>query len=307
MKGEFIMAFFPKDYFQGETRDGFYIEPMMKCAWAAMIEVLEVVAEICYKHNIRYFADWGTLLGAVRHKGFIPWDDDMDICMFRDDYECFLNIAPAELPDGWCALSVHNNPFHEQLHSVVNNTVKIDYSPEHLKRFHGCPFSVGLDLYPLDTPAPDFDEEQATRELIKVLVYTARLYEKDPLQAQELLPDIERMCHVTLDRSNNLKNQLMRLADQMAQLYNSTRNNGVSDCVFHAGDLEGAHLQSAWFRDSITLPFETSIITVPAEYDSILKQLFGDYMTPVQGTQTHEYPFYKKQMRILAECLADMR
>lgn len=50
----------------------FYIEPMMKCAWAAEIEVLEVVAEICNRHNIQYFADYGTLLGAVRHKGFIP-------------------------------------------------------------------------------------------------------------------------------------------------------------------------------------------------------------------------------------------
>ena len=61
------MANFPPNYFQGEIRDDFYIEPMMKCAWAAEIEVLEVVAEICNRHNIQYFADYGTLLGAVRH------------------------------------------------------------------------------------------------------------------------------------------------------------------------------------------------------------------------------------------------
>ena len=79
----------------------FIIEPMMKYAWAAEIEVLEVVAEICNRHNIQYFADYGTLLGAVRHKGFIPWDDDIDISMFRSDYERFLKIAPAELPSGW--------------------------------------------------------------------------------------------------------------------------------------------------------------------------------------------------------------
>ncbi|MCM1541735.1 MAG: LicD family protein [Blautia sp.] len=272
-----------------------------------MIEVLDVAAEICYKHNIRYFADWGTLLGAVRHKGFIPWDDDMDICMFRNDYEHFLEIAPTELPEGWRVLSVRNNPFHEQMHSAVSNSVKIDYSPEHLDRFHGCPFSVGFDLYPLDAPAPSYEEEQTVQELLKLLVYTARLYEEEPLQAESFLPDIERVCNVTLNRSDHLKNQLMLLADQMAQLYNPAKENGLPDIVFHAGNLEGAHLQSAWYRDSIMLPFETSFIAVPAEYDAVLKQLYGDYMTPVQGTQSHEYPFYKKQLKILAECLADMR
>ena len=92
------MAIFPPNYFQGEIRDDFYTEPMMKCAWAAEIEVLEVVAEICNRHNIQYFADYGTLLGAVRHKGFIPWDDDIENSMFRSEYERFLKIAPAELP-----------------------------------------------------------------------------------------------------------------------------------------------------------------------------------------------------------------
>ena len=123
------MAHFPKDYFQGETRDGFYIEPMMKCAWAAMIEVFEVAAEICEKHGIRYFADYGTLLGAVRHQGFIPWDDDMDISMFRDDYMHFLEVAPSEFPAGWCVHSIYENPFHDQLHATVKNGNKINYSP----------------------------------------------------------------------------------------------------------------------------------------------------------------------------------
>ena len=153
------MANFPPNYFQGEIRDDFYIEPMMKCAWAAEIEVLEVVAEICNRHNIQYFADYGTLLGAVRHKGFIPWDDDIDISMFRSDYERFLKIAPAELPSGWQILNIHNNPFHHQLHTIVRSGLKINYSPDYLNRFHGCPYSVGLDLFPLDVLAPAPDED----------------------------------------------------------------------------------------------------------------------------------------------------
>ena len=69
----------PDNFLEGEIRNSFYVESMMKKVWAAQLEVLHEIDRICKKHNITYFADWGTLLGAVRHKGFIPWDDDMDI------------------------------------------------------------------------------------------------------------------------------------------------------------------------------------------------------------------------------------
>lgn len=61
------------------------------------IELLDIIDEICKKHNIKYQLFAGTLLGAVRHKGFIPWDDDVDICMMREDYIKFLQVAPNEI------------------------------------------------------------------------------------------------------------------------------------------------------------------------------------------------------------------
>lgn len=299
------MANFPKEYFQGETREGFYIEPMMKCAWAAEISVLEVVAEICEKHNIRYFAEYGTLLGAVRHQGFIPWDDDIDISMFRNDYEHFLEVAPRELPDGWHVHSVKNNPFHHQLHALVVNTDKIDYSPQHLRRFYGCPYSVGLDLYPLDRLAPTPEEDHIICELLKVLVYAAQVYEEHPAEAQQLLPEIETLCNVRLDPTHNIKNQLMQLADQVSQLYNTTNSSEISHYAIHASLQQGLRLQAEWYHDRIALPFENITIMAPAGYDEILRQNYGDYMTPVRGTQTHDYPFWKKQERILTECLLE--
>ena len=92
---------FPDKYFENEIREGFFVPSMVKRAWAAELEVLSEIDKICQKYNIQYFAEWGTLLGAVRHNGFIPWDDDLDIGMKRADYERFLAAAEKELPTGY--------------------------------------------------------------------------------------------------------------------------------------------------------------------------------------------------------------
>ncbi|SFL40782.1 lipopolysaccharide cholinephosphotransferase [Lachnospiraceae bacterium KH1T2] len=89
------------DFFRDEVRNGFYIPAPIKQAWAANLEVLAEIDRICIKYNIEYFADWGTLLGAVRHGGFVPWDDDLDIGMKRAEYVKFRAVADKELPDNY--------------------------------------------------------------------------------------------------------------------------------------------------------------------------------------------------------------
>jgi lipopolysaccharide cholinephosphotransferase len=92
---------FTQDFFKPEIREGFEIPAMMKRAWAAQMEVLQVVADICEENGLQYFADGGTLLGAVRHQGFIPWDDDIDICLKREDYNRLISILQRQLPYGF--------------------------------------------------------------------------------------------------------------------------------------------------------------------------------------------------------------
>ena len=92
---------FDRSFFEDEVRDGFYVTAEMKQAWAAQMEVLSDLDKACRENGIEYYADWGTLLATVRHEGFIPWDDDLDIVMKREDYKKFLEVAPDEMLPGY--------------------------------------------------------------------------------------------------------------------------------------------------------------------------------------------------------------
>ena len=84
-------------FFQEEIRSGYKVSQKMKKIWAVQLNLLEYFDKLCREHELRYFVDYGTLLGAVRHQGFIPWDDDIDVVMFRDDYEKLKIIAGREV------------------------------------------------------------------------------------------------------------------------------------------------------------------------------------------------------------------
>ena len=150
----------PESFFKGEIRNSFYVEKLMKKVWAAQLEVLNDVDVLCKKHNIQYFADYGTLLGAVRHKGFIPWDDDMDISMKREDYTKFCEIAQKELAGTYEIVNIHTDPTWNQLLGRIINSREISFDDERLEKFHNCPFAVGLDICPLDYLAPNKEEDE---------------------------------------------------------------------------------------------------------------------------------------------------
>ena len=91
------MGNIPESFFREEDRLGFHITVEQKKLWAVQLELLQEFDRICKKHRIRYFGTGGTLLGAIRHKGYIPWDDDIDVSMPKEEYEKFCNVAPQEV------------------------------------------------------------------------------------------------------------------------------------------------------------------------------------------------------------------
>lgn len=298
------MLDFDKDFFLGETRNDFYIEPMIKCAWAAELEVLEVVRNICEKHNLKYFAADGTLLGAVRHRGFIPWDDDIDIMMPRDDYMLFLSVAPTELTGEYCIHSPYNTPNHKTVFSTITNASSISYSPQRLLAFHGFPYVAVIDIMPLDLLPSDPGEREAFFELFNILVSCILNYDRGEIDGiMELLPALEETCNTQIDRDGNIPQQLRILADHLSQSYNASDSPYISCIAAYAAPPKKILLKE-WYADCIWMPFENIQVPAPIGYDEILTTLWGDYMTPVQYA-SHEYPFYKKQNEEMIQKLSE--
>lgn len=297
------MLEFDPNFFLEETRNDFYIEPMMKCAWAAQLEVLQVVQQICEKHDIRWFVSDGTLLGAVRHHGYIPWDDDLDICMLRRDYERFLTLAPTEYTAGYHIDSPYSRPDYDMTFARIRNGSSVDYNTERLHAFHGFPYVAGVDILPLDTIPDSPDDRNAFFELYSIVFSSHRLCKEKLSEVMGILPDLEELCHTTIDRNGNIPNQLLRLADTVSQTYKNANSPYLSRVSLH--DEEKQLLLKDWYADCIWLPFENIMVPAPVGYDQILTSLYGDYMTPVRGTAAHDYPFYAKQRKEIVEQLTD--
>ena len=169
------MLEFNDEFFKEETRVGegykFTIPEFMKHAWAAQLAILDIVDKICIENDIKYFADWGTLLGAVRHKGYIPWDDDLDICMMRDDYNRFCEIVENY---GVKLNSCYNNPEHGFTVSRVINSTLFTVEREVYKQYFGFPFPAGLDIFIIDYVPRD---KEAENEQIGALKMCALAFE----------------------------------------------------------------------------------------------------------------------------------
>ena len=99
-------------FYEDEVREGFYIPSAIKQAWGAQIQVFNEIDKVCEALGIKYFACSGTFLGAVRHGGFIPWDDDLDLCMLRDDYNRFLSEGVPLLPEGYAIFNFETKEDH---------------------------------------------------------------------------------------------------------------------------------------------------------------------------------------------------
>lgn len=295
---------FPKNYFEDEIRDGFYVPGMVKRSWAVQLEVLEVVDSICKRHGLQYFAYAGTLLGAVRHGGFIPWDDDLDICMKRRDYETFAGVALEELPEGWVLLdfeqSLKENYVYTNFIIRICNGRAIHLSKESLNKSFGFPYIAGIDIFSLDGVAPTSKADEMLKKEIETVSTMADIIDDtEGKEKRDYLLEMEKTFGVRFDRNKPLGPQFYMLADRLCGTYDEKDAEYLTNMASRT--LWDFKVPKEIYADAVMLPFEHIKIPAPIGYDALLRSQYGDYMKPIHSGGEHDYPFYLKQQEIVEE------
>ena len=307
---------FPPEFFEREERSGHMVGELMKRTWAAELEVLARVDEICQKYGLTYYVFYGTLLGAVRHGGFVPWDDDVDIAMKREDYNKFLEVAPVELPVDYVIL---NNYMEEWDNSItkISNSRRFDFSDDYMKRFHNCPFAVGIDIFPLDYIPKNVEEAEEYKWILEFIgnitaVVTGRRMEAETVVAQEVLNEydriiaenlveLEHICGVKFDNKRTILQQLYILFDQVAGLYVGEESDELTNIPKYLQ--RGYALKKEWLQSVEYVDFENIQVPIPCGYDEILKKSYKNYMVPRKYTSTHGDLYFRDQLEVLCNIL----
>lgn len=298
---------FSRDFFKEEYRNDFLVPEMMKRAWAAKLELLQIVIDICRKHKLTYFADYGTLLGAIRHKGFIPWDDDIDISLKRPDYNKLISLLPDELPDGIALAGLYaknDAQFVRTCQSIVVTVASAWKLSDYMQRFHGFPYrNTGIDIFPLDYFPDDPKAGEVQRHLVQKIFLCARDWAHYDEKTREMhLDEIESLCNVRIARNSHIPQSLLQLQDSMRALYTESECSLLADDSFWLKQ-KPAPANKEWYNETVAVPFENLMIDVPVCYPDLLRYHYGDYMTPVMFTSDHTYPFYAPEERALRSYL----
>ncbi len=236
--------------------------------------ILLDVAQVCREEGLRFYMAEGSLIGAIRHHGFIPWDDDVDIAMPREDYEKFLQVAQARLGDRYKvqhSTTVENywSPFIK-VRLVTDDPKFRQMHIAHLTKDNG----PVLDVFPLDNvPKLSSFGQKLNRKLIGIFrgMITRKL---------GCLP------HNTLASAGvyylsflfSMK-RLHRILHWLHTHYNSPDNGYIVNWASYYA-LEKETFPREAFGQPLFVPFEDYEMPVPSDYDTVLRTIYGDYMTP---------------------------
>lgn len=291
---------FEKSFFHDEVREGFYISSMMKRCWSVMIDVLDKVTDICRRNNIQCFVDYGTLLGAVRHKGFVPWDDDMDISVRRSDLARFTEVMRAQLPSDWYVLecdSQDENYFNPWYRIVTSRVVQ--FEEKQLERYNGFRFPAGLDVFILDY-MPGNEEEIDVLKNLNDIIYQI-CFDENPTdeQFESWICAIEDLLNIHIERGTRKqqKSAVMKLLQTLMSMYTEEDSDLYTKCC--ATYYGKRRYPVSWFDEVVYLPFENIQVPAPKEYIKVVTEIYRDYTVRKRGGGAHTYPAYRKNVEQL--------
>ena len=290
----------PENFLENEVRCGYTVTRKAKEVWAVELDLLAEFQRVCQKYNIKYCADGGTLLGAVRHNGYIPWDDDLDIAMLRSDFDKLNKIAPSEFKKPYFWQTEETDPGSARGHAQLRNsdtTGIITWEYEH-RRHNNYNQGIFIDIFPFDTVIDD------TKKLIeqdrkRILLNT---------KYREILSSVNQFCFKPwIDnqgrRHFDLKNLYCHFKYKVSrESYSSvyyqfideiTKYNYINTTEYVADlcmpiPLNRLKRFRSDFEELQMVDFEFLQIPIFKNFDRNLKILYGNkYMTPMQLNSEH--------------------
>ena len=238
-----------------------------------ILDVFKYLQSVLEKHGLKSVCCCGTVLGAVRHKGFIPWDDDIDIYMPREDYEKFLKLKSEVCKDGYEIVSDADEGYYLPYAKIIDKRTTLWEVKE-------LPFLLGtfVDVFPLDS----FDLEDDQIE--KIQAESLRLFQRyvcslKKISFAEILGKL--FCLKYASFKTGLKSKLISSKRAYREFCSYKQkyiclSGKKSVCLTQE---VGKIFKTEWFENVIDFPFEDVCVKIPADYDGYLKCLYGDYMT----------------------------
>lgn len=241
----------------------------------AQLEIAEEIKRVCDENNIRYFLDSGTLLGAVRHQGFIPWDDDMDVGMIREEYDKFIAIAPEKLGPDFMLQTWETDPGYGLPFAKVQRKGTI-YLEENVESAN-CAHGLYVDIFPYDVYPEGGDAKQGkTLDFLKVLIRAKCGYRMRNVHSNRNYKKIVAYQTMRIASHAVSKEKLIKTYDEYAR-----KHNGESGTYFFP---QGISHYGKWLIpmdaviETTELPFEGVQFSVPKGYHEYLSHAYGDYM-----------------------------
>ena len=284
---------FIKDLYKDEIRDGFLVTVDRKRLWNVQIELIVEFQRICKKYDLKYFAHAGTMLGAARHKGFIPWDDDVDLAMLRPDYEKFKQVAPKELKEPYYFDAWYNNDFPTvdpyacgwpvlcPFIKIRDERTTMIEAPRRRDTHQG----IWIDVFPFE-PVPPFNNQQ------DLLVYLV----KSEISCMIMNPDMVRAemakgRQFVLSRDSIESFLKMSFREKTLNFENFCAVNfRETEFVLSTAEMFNKvkkRCETKWFESIIELPFENITIAAPKNYDKFLTASYGDWHKMIRGASSH--------------------
>lgn len=275
---------FPDNFFQPETRNGTLVSYERKQIWAVELDLLAEFSRVCEKNNILWFVDSGTLLGAVRHKGFIPWDDDIDVAMPRKEYEKLIKVRN-QFVDPYFFQIEESDPGHLRNHAQLRNS-----NTTAIMEFEkNMPFNQGIfiDIFPLDNLPDDpmernkFLHELNELEHRKSVIASVSIQYKKSLSAKGIL---KGLIHFFYRGKGYLK--YYHLLQDKLQSYDGEETKDFGEICLEPFN-EKWTVEREWYNKTVYLPFEFITVPAPQEYCKVLQHFYGNWKVFVKNESYH--------------------